>query len=257
MKYAPTVMPILRAQRGFLMEHWGNAEIIGEKDGNVIQIVTAIDIEMERRVAEELKKSYPDVTFVGEEGGGERHGMFWLMDPIDGTQHYVRGLPFCTSMLALIDKGEVVFSAIYDFINDRMYYAERGEGAFCNDKKLSVSNRALRDAYISWETHLDRPENRAVLDRIWEMTNVVKTLCAGWEFIMVAEGKMDARLGFDPHGKDYDFAPGSLIVREAGGVVTNVGSTSYDYRDVNHIVANPAIYKELTEGENALFPIRK
>ena len=80
-------------------------------------------------------------------------------------------------------------------------------------------------------------------------------ISAGFEYAMVASGKLDARISLDPYGKIWDFAPGSLLVAEAGGVVANIGSKGYDYRNFNFIAANPVIYKELTEGKNPLFPI--
>lgn len=69
---------------------------------------------------------------------------------------------------------------------------------------------------------------------------------------MVAAGKVDGRVTFEPYGNDYDFAPGSLLVEEAGGVVRNLGSDTYDYRNTDFIAANPIIYKELT-GEGGAF----
>ena len=78
---------------------------------------------------------------------------------------------------------------------------------------------------------------------------------SGFEFAMVASGKLDGRLCFDSYGKDYDFAPGSLLVEEAGGVVANIGSREYDYRNGNFIAANPLVFKQLTEGPDAIFPI--
>src|SRR4029078_7839963 len=83
----------------------------------------------------------------------------WLVDPIDGTAHFIRGLPFCTTMLALIEDVTVTFSAIYDFVNDIMYYAERGRGSYQDGKRIRVSGRPLADSYIGWETHIDKPEN--------------------------------------------------------------------------------------------------
>jgi fructose-1,6-bisphosphatase/inositol monophosphatase family enzyme len=96
-----------------------------------------------------------------------------------------------------------------------------------------------------------------IFNQLRKQSLLIKTVSSGWEHVMVASGKLDARVCFDPHGKDYDFAPGSLLVREAGGVIANIGSTEYNYRNTNFIAANPIIFKELTEGENALFPIRR
>ncbi|RJQ37810.1 hypothetical protein C4552_00230 [Candidatus Parcubacteria bacterium] len=73
--------------------------------------------------------------------------------------------------------------------------------------------------------------------------------------MLVAEGKLDARIAFDPWGYDYDFASGVLLIAEAGGRVTNIGSTTYDYRNTNFIAANPVIFEELTKGPDAIFPL--
>jgi myo-inositol-1(or 4)-monophosphatase len=173
-----------------------------------------------------------------------------------GTQHFVRGLPFCTSMLALIEDGQVVFGAIYDFINDIMYHAEKGKGAFKNEEKISVNNLSLEKSYLCWEIKiLDNEENKKKYFLLREKSILFKTIACGWEFAMIAEGKLDGRVCFDPHGKDYDYAPGSLIVAEAGGIVKNIGSTEYDYKNRNFICANPIIYNELVTGKEAIFPV--
>lgn len=256
MQYQSVVENVMRTRRAFLLEHWGTAPIVAQKDASAVNIVTQVDIEMEKLISAELAEHFPDIPFVGEECGGDRSaGTFWLMDPIDGTQHYMRGLPFCTSMLALVKDGKPQAGAVYDFINDVLYYAEAGKGAWKNGKRISVSSRGLKDAYVSWETHWENPGNREIYDRLRKVTHLVKTISAGWELVMVAEGKLDARLSFDPYWSDYDYAPGMLIVSEAGGVVANVGSRTYDYLDKNILAANPIIFKELTEGDGPIFPI--
>jgi len=219
-------------------------------------VVTEIDIQVEHFLRDELSKTYPNIPFVGEETGGDRSApVKWLCDPIDGTSYYVRGLPFCTTMLALIDSGEVIFSIIYDFVNDAIFHAQRGKGAFREQEPIHVSNRSLSGSYMSWETHIDKLENLETHLELKEHSSFFKTICAGWEFAMVAMGKLDGRICFDPYGKDYDFAPGSLLVQEAGGVVANLGTTTYDYTNLDFIAANPTIFKELTEGQDAIFPI--
>jgi fructose-1,6-bisphosphatase/inositol monophosphatase family enzyme len=73
--------------------------------------------------------------------------------------------------------------------------------------------------------------------------------------VLVATGKIEARICVDPFGKDYDFAPGSLLVSEAGGAVTNIGTTTYDYRNTNLIAGNRNIVEDFTDGPSAIFPI--
>ena len=159
-------------------------------------------------------------------------------------------------MVALIEKGEVVFSAIYNFVTDTMYSAEKGKGAYKDGKPIHVSNRPLRHSFFVWETHLSVKNNAEILAKLEKKSCSFKVTAAGYEFAMIAEGRIDGRVAFDPYGQDYDFAPGTLLVKEAGGVVANIGKTTYDYRNVEFIAANPVVFKDLTEGPEALFPIQ-
>lgn len=255
MRYQDAILA-MKATRPMLMEGWGTAAIKAYKSASAVDVVTEADIAVERTVAAALKAAYPDIGFVGEEDGGDRGASrFWLMDPIDGTGIYLRGLPFSTSMLALIEDGKVSFSCIYDFANDHAYYAERGEGAFREDERLRVSDRPLSNSYLFWEAKYDTPAGKAAFEGLRTKTALIKTMSAGWEYAMIASGKAEGRVNVEPWGNDYDFAPGSLLVEEAGGVVANLGARTYDYRNTNMLATNPSVYKELTEGPDALFPI--
>ncbi len=256
MKYIETVGPRMRELRELMVSNWGKAEAINQKTDSAWSIVTAIDIEVEKRMSEKLEQAFPDIAFVGEEAGGDRSKeKFWLMDPIDGTLHYARGMPFCTSMLALIDNGQVVFSVIYDFIRDEMYWAERGGGAWRNDTRLSVSTRGLKEGLMGWETMRTEELDTQRDISLREKTSFFKCVVAGWEYAMVASGRLEGRICFNPWGNDYDYAPGSLLVEEAGGVVANIGSRTYDYRNLNFIASNKVVFEELTGGGAALFPV--
>ena len=81
------------------------------------------------------------------------------------------------------------------------------------------------------------------------------TFNCGWQFAMIASGKMEARIAKDGWGKDWDYAAGSLLVQEAGGVVANIGQKNYQYTNLDLIACNKVIYQELTEGRAAIFPI--
>jgi myo-inositol-1(or 4)-monophosphatase len=248
MNYKETVIPIVREVRGIVLPNFGLANITDEKSKHPADVVTETDIKVEAFLKEKLAKAFPDIEFVGEEGQGNREAKrFWLVDPIDGTALYIRGMPFCTTMLALIEDGVVNFSVIYDFVGDNMYWAERGKGAYMNDSRIYVSNRKLEKGYVCMETKY--PEKEENLKKLLAITKLgyFHSINAGWEFAMVASGKLDARVAFDAFGRDYDFAPGSLLVSEAGGVITNIGSGDYDYKNTDFIAGNPVIYQELKD----------
>lgn len=241
-----------------LKQFYGNVETISKGDGNSVGgVVTELDRKTEHFLAKELGKFSGDIGFRGEEFGVHSHAdTTWLVDPIDGTAHFIRGIPFCTTMVALIENGEVVMSVIHDFVRDDTYWAIRGGGAFCNDKRISVSQRTLKQSLISFETKLEKPENYEKYLAVRRQAGIIATINCGFEFAMIASGKLDGRIGLDPYGMDWDFAPGSLLVSEAGGVATNIGKETYDYQNHDFIITNAAVHKELTRGEAPIFPVR-
>ena len=236
--------------------YFGNVETLTKGDGSSIGgVVTELDREAEQYLAQELGKFSPDVGFRGEEFGVQSDKpTTWLVDPIDGTAHFIRGLPFCTTMVTLIENGTVVMSVIHDFVRDDTYWAIRGKGAFCNDKPIHVSDRTLKQGLLSFETRLAQTDNYHKYLETLEKTAIIATINCGYEFAMIASGKLEGRIGLDPYGMDWDFAPGSLLVTEAGGVATNIGRTSYDYKNHDYIITNAVVHAELTSGPNPIFP---
>lgn len=254
-----TVLPIIRKTRAITLPQYGNVEVICNKSEFATDAVTQIDRDVEKFLKTELQYVYADIEFVGEEFGGNRDAKtFWLCDPIDGTENYIRGLPFCTTMLALIDDGAVVFGAIYDFVNDDLYWAEKGKGAYKNNEPIRVSNRDMKCAFVANELRSTTPEQVELYQRVYNSGLMVpKIVAAGYEFVQVAKGTWDARIHCEPWGKDFDFAPGIILIQEAGGIVANIGTHDFNYKNRNFIAANPVLYKQLTEGDDPLFPIKK
>lgn len=252
------IFDVIRKTRPMLLPYWGKVDGY-KKEQDEYSIVTELDLAIETYLADELKKIEPNAAFVGEESGGSREqSRFWLCDPIDGTLQFVRGLPFCTVQLALIDRGQVTFSVIYDFLNDVLYHAQRGQGAYQNGERIKISERKPERSLIILETKLfQEQKNIELASRMQDRLHVMRSLVAGYEFTMVATGKVEGRVCSDPYGKDYDYAPGSLLVSEAGGIVANIGSTAYDYRQCNLIAASPQVFRALTEGPDPILPIEK
>lgn len=250
------VEPILKEAGATLRTYFGNVEELHKKSESATDVVTELDHRTEVFIRDRLAQQYPSIGFVGEETGGNRDAeRFWLLDPIDGTAHFIRGTPFCTTMLALVQEGQVAMSAIYDFNADEMFFAEKGKGSTRNGEPISVSKRRLGDSYLGYETRIEKPENIALRQRVNEMSIIIQTICAGYEFCLVAAGKIEGRLQVEPYGKDYDYAPGALLVAEAGGVAANIGKSTYDYRNIDSLTTNKVIYEQLTQGEDAIFPM--
>jgi len=241
-------MDVLRSPRDVLRARWGKAGDVEQKSADVLDIVTKTDREVERAARSALAKLYPDIAFAGEEFGGSRkEDRFWLMDPIDGTVEFSKGEAGCSSMIALLEHGRVTFAAIYDFLGDEMYWAERGKGAFCNASPIAVSTQdSITGARIIWELDLSKSHNETLYKRLRDEGAVLSRWgAAGMEMVKVARGEYDARISIDPFGMDYDFAPGSLLVSEAGGIVHNVGASQYSYTNLDFIASNASLYVSL------------
>lgn len=254
---AKTALEIVLTAGKNLKPHFGKINPDSKKTDSAADVVTKLDIETEKYLMENLKKAYPSIGFKGEELGSiDTHsGKFWLVDPIDGTAYFSRGVRDCSTMVALIENGQVKIGIIYDFVNDDMYFAEKGKGAYLNNKIMRVSDRDPGDALISVECRI----NDDVLEQFLKLNKRYDVISAGYpagtEFAMVACGKLEGRICLNPYGKDYDFAAGSLLVQEAGGIVANLGKNTYDYTETNFVAVSKKLFESLTSGEDPIFPI--
>lgn len=248
MTYVKKVLPIIRSAGKELLKYYGKIKISGQKGKLAHTVITKLDLKTEKYLASNLRKIYPAIDFFGEEFGGRKNTQrFWLVDPIDGTAHFARGIPFCTTMIALVDSGKVVFSAINNFVTGETFYAEAGHGAMLNNKSIHVSNRRLVDGYLTFEINLEKKKNLDLFLDLKKKTMLFKTVSCGYEIGLIAQGKIDGRITLDPYGDDWDYAAGSLLVSEAGGRVVNIGKNSYDYTNHNFIMGNSNVCREINK----------
>ena len=173
------------------------------------------------RAAEEAVRALVSSSGRGEGVLGEEHGddggdAKWIVDPIDGTKSYVRGLPVWATLLALSREGSVDVALVSAPALARRWWAVRGGGAFANGVACRVSPVArLEDAVVSSTTPRGMPAGWAeVVERAW----ATRSFGDFWQYCLVAEGALDA--GCDPELQLWDYAAVDLIVREAGGVCT-------------------------------------
>ncbi len=211
--------------------------------------VTEMDLLVENTLRDKLAKFDSGVGFAGEETGADyNQRTFWLVDPIDGTEAFMRGLPFACNMLALIDNGQPVLGIVYNFMLDEFFQAAKGRGAFCNGHPIRVSKRELeRSAVVvaGWLPDEDGCQHNALREKV----RLQPRMCnSGYELTAVARGALDGAVCVNTKGKPWDFAPGALIVQEAGGLVENTATPGkYDYRDKNLVAANPVIFEDLMQ----------
>jgi len=180
--------------------------------------VTETDRAIERALRERIAAERPGDSVLGEEEGASGEGgRRWILDPIDGTRNYSRGIPIFATLIALELEGEVELGLVSAPALGRRWWAERGKGAFRDDAPIRVSSVArLEDAVVSFELSEGGIERLAPLaDRAWH----ARSFGDFWQHLLVAEGCVD--VAFDPAVKIWDCAPLKVIVEEAGGKFTD------------------------------------
>lgn len=218
------VIQVFKQLRPELLSVFGAIEFTRKKDTSQ---VTEWDIRVEKTLSAALKEHDDKVGFQGEETGhAGNKDTYWLVDPIDGTSSFIRGLDFCTNMAALVHEGEVIAAVIYDFVNDIMYTAIKGEGALRNGVAMSVNQDRRAGNLIAYS--FSSRTFGLVREALRELgvRSVLPVGAAGHFFVTLAEGKIDAVVSLGTLMGAYDIAPGMLIAEEAGAVVLSLDDKS-------------------------------
>lgn len=220
-----------------IVERAGKVAHTNKHDGSP---VTDIDVEVEGIIHTEMRRQFPDVPFFGEESGygDDLPDVVWLIDPIDGTKSFIANIPSFTSMGVLIQAGEAVAAIIYNPSTDEMYIAQKGRGAYKNDVKLDLASVSLpRQAFCKDYLTAD-------LDAMLKPLGVVcetPSTGAGFGFSQVADGVSAARFNLHGGGYVHDYAPGALLVREAGGSIIPILDEVYTYKTKSLVACHPAL----------------
>lgn len=211
--------------------------------------VTEMDLAVENRLQAALKEVDPAIGFCGEETGVDYDQQtFWLVDPIDGTEPFIRGLPFATNVIALIDNQRPVMSVIYNFFLDEYFLAIRGQGATMNGHPVRVSNRPFDRAYVVPANGFTQVGlNDMHVRLLAKVQGLPQTHASGFQFSSLARGAIEANIFWGSGGNAWDRAAGALLVQEAGGRVENIGTPGYDYRNTDVLAANPVVFDELMQ----------
>jgi myo-inositol-1(or 4)-monophosphatase len=229
---------------------------------NLFDLVTEADVAAQKAVEQIIFDYFPQHRFLGEE---TTSGLFtdksetdktgssqycWIVDPLDGTTNYVHGLPlFCTS-IALCCEDEVLCAVIYNPMMEEFYSAEKGQGTFLNGKPIHVSSwEKLEESLVSVSfptmTKEDDPDLRTFLKAVSVCQAIRRTGSTALNLAFVAAGRLDASWSFQCH--PWDMAAGTLLVREAGGIVTQPNGSPITFKDPSPVcaVANKTLHSEL------------
>jgi len=244
------VIKIAKRTGQFIRHEGENFDRTKIQEKGLNNLVSYVDMEAEQMIVQTLKFTLPEAGFITEEGTEtEKAEVYnWVVDPLDGTTNFMHGLPPYSVSIALLEKNEPVLGAVYVISSDECFHAYKGGGAFCDRKKIEVSNvKEFKDGlYITGIPYTAFEK----LDEFWDIfghftknTHGIRRLgSAAADLAYVACGRAE---GFFENGLNpWDVAAGALILKEAGGIVTDYkGSNNFLFG--NEIIAGTHVQPEM------------
>ncbi|XP_069113731.1 inositol monophosphatase 1-like isoform X1 [Argopecten irradians] len=237
--YLKTAVEVARKAGEMVKESYYVDKSVCTKE-SFADLVTVTDQAVEKMIIDSLTQKYPTHKFIGEESVSEgkkcdwTDDPTWIIDPIDGTANFVHSISNNCVCIGLSVNRKIVVGVVYLPITDQMYTAVKGQGAFCNDKRISVSKVSdLKNAMVYTEAGNSR-QPEAVLTKIENMKNIVFAShgirCLGSAAVnmcMIAQGSGDAYIEYGIH--IWDIAASGIIVEEAGGVLMDPSGSEVDF----------------------------
>jgi myo-inositol-1(or 4)-monophosphatase len=216
---------VIKASRGLLRDFSELEHLqVSVKSNN--SFVSSADTRADKILREELMHARPTYSLISEESAeivGEDPSYRWIIDPLDGTSNYIHGFPHWAISVALEKDNQVIAAVTYDPVKNEMFWAEKGYGAYVNDRKIRVSSRKnINTTLVSFGTLTTLPKIAKICPSIRRCGSM------SLDMAYLACGRLDL-LFISPNGNPWDVAGGSLIVKEAGGVLMD-----HEYHPVDH-----------------------
>lgn len=217
------VIELVRQTKDLILREMQKEEVMVKGAANY---VTNVDLAVQNFLKEELGKAFPEIPLIAEEKentGLLKDGVYWILDPIDGTANLILDFHMSAVALGLYEKGEIVFGVVYNPFTDELFHGAKGEGAYLNDRKIHVSDTEnFGDAVISYgSTPYTKSEAKNLFpifyDIFMKCGDFRRTGSAELDMCYVACGREHGYIERDL--KPWDYSAGTIIVREAGGVV--------------------------------------
>jgi len=214
--------------------------------------VTSVDLASEEAIIETIRKSYPDHTIVGEESGvlkGKEDDFQWIIDPLDGTSNFIKGIPHFAVSIALKVKGKLDQAVVFDPIRGELFTASRGKGAQLNGFRIRVcKNKEIAGTILATGFPFKHKQHTtaymAMFSSLFQKTSDMRRGgCPALDLAYVAAGRVD---GFFEIGlKPWNTSAGELLVIEAGGLVTDFTGGHNHTQSGNIVAANTRILKDV------------
>jgi myo-inositol-1(or 4)-monophosphatase len=257
--FLETAVNAAKLAGGYLRDNLGK---ISQKDIDLKQtsdFVTRVDRESEEIILDTVKKVFPDHAFLTEESvhdiGTEHYR--WIIDPLDGTTNFIHQYPVFSVSIALEYKKEIILGVIYEPLRSELFTAEKGKGAFCNKQRIRVSSISFfRDCLVATgfpfrSKGMIEPYLKLFQNVFLKVSDLRRAGSAALDLANLACGRCDAffEIGLSP----WDIAAGAVLIREAGGIVTNFNGGPDFLQSGNIVAGNPILHKKLLQEVKKVF----
>ena len=220
-----------------LIRDFGEIEKLQVSKKGPSDFVTNSDLKTERIIIDELSKGRPDYSIISEENGvtnNKDSKNTWIIDPIDGTINFLHGVPHFATSIALKHNNEIVSGLIFDPIKDEMFFAEKNNGAYLNNKRIRVSKKNnMKECLFA---------TSGVIEKKMEFS-FRKSGSAALDMAYIACGRFDGY--FQKNLNLWDIAAGLILVEEAGGIINKIDLNNY--QDLKIIASSPNINSKLMD----------
>jgi histidinol-phosphatase len=243
--YTSVALEAVKAAETIILEHYKGNLDVSTKDDNTP--VTIADKQAEEIIKKTILASFPDHTFFGEEGEKvdlrDHKGFTWIIDPIDGTKSYIRGIPLFGTLLALLHDGELIVGVSNAPVWGELIYAAKGQGAFIKNSQAHVSRtQNISEAYISngrlkYFEDINKMPQLLALGRQAEWARGMGDF---WMYHLVSRGNIDIMM--EGSVKFWDIAAAKVIVEEAGGTMTQLDGQPITYQSTTALATNGVLH---------------
>lgn len=203
---------------------------------------TTIDVEVEKLLRKKIINKFPEHSIHGEEikKRKKKSPYTWYLDPIDGTTNYFLNLPMFSTMIALVKKGQVISSAIYNSNNNKLYWAEKNKGSYINSKPVKIKKFKSINKMVLLSDRVRGKENQTILNKFISLHSdkfkSYKNLgCVSISSMLMLDRKTGVYIGIGD--SLHDFIPPSLIISEAGGIILNRKMKAWSVNDSDWFIA--------------------
>lgn len=236
-----------------ILGYYGKDQHKNVKHEDPTDYVTEADLEAERAIVKILTTSFPNHNLISEEKANidKKSKFSWVVDPLDGTISFGSGIPYFSVSIGLLEEGKPILGVIYNVSFKQLYWAQKGQGAYLNGKSIRVSKKKnLKESVgsLDFGHNFKRQHklNLYVNKLITKVGYIYSFGSAASSLGMIAEGVLDLYVN---HAYPWDFAAGAVIVREAGGVVTDFEGQEPDWTKerLNIVASNGLVHNQIIE----------